>query len=121
MNRTYDVLIADDDPAIIEAISLMLEDAGYTTRALDEDETPEDIQGDLPGVLLLDIWMSGKDGREICKYLKRQPATQDLPIILVSANSDIRAIAEEAGADDFLAKPFGMQEVIDKVGKYVTL
>ena len=119
MNNTQDVLIADDDPAIVEALSLMLEDAGYATRTLREGETLETLQEDLPAVLLLDIWMSGRNGRDVCKYLKSQPATQHLPIILISAHSDIQRIAKEAGADDYLAKPFRMKEVIAKVGKYL--
>ena len=119
MNHTQDVLIADDDPAIVEALSLMLEDAGYATRTLREGETLETLQEDLPAVLLLDIWMSGRNGRDVCKYLKSQPATQHLPIILISAHNDIQRIAKEAGADDYLAKPFRMKEVIAKVGKYL--
>lgn len=119
MNHTQDVLIADDDPAIVEALSLMLEDAGYAIRTLREGETLETLQEDLPAVLLLDIWMSGRNGGDVCKYLKSQPATQHLPIILISAHSDIQRIAKEAGADDYLAKPFRMKEVIAKVGKYL--
>ncbi len=119
MNNTKNVLIADDDPAIVEALSLMLEDAGYEIRTLHEGESLETIHEDLPGVLLLDIWMSGKDGRDICKHLKSQEATRHLPIILVSANNDIKRIAQESGADDYLAKPFGMNDVLAKVGKYL--
>lgn len=123
MNKTKDVLIADDNPAIVEALSLMLEDAGYTIRTLHAGASYEAmlemIQQDVPGVLLLDIWMSGKDGRDICKYLKNQQATRNLPIILVSAKSDLQRIAQESGADDYLAKPFGMKEVVAKVGKYL--
>lgn len=119
MNNTKSVLIIDDDPAIVEALSLMLEDAGFVLRTLRKGETLETMHEDLPGVLLLDIWMSGKDGRDICKHLKRQKATDHLPIILISANNDIQRIAKEAGADDYLAKPFGMKEVIAKVEKYL--
>ena len=122
MNKNRDVLIAADNPAIVEALSLMLEDVGYSIRTLQTGasfETMLDmIQQDVPGVLLLDIWMSGKDGRDICKHLKNQETTCNIPIILVSANSDLQRIAKEAGADDYLAKPFGMKEVIAKVGKY---
>ncbi|HCI78701.1 MAG TPA: response regulator [Ktedonobacter sp.] len=123
MNKTKDVLIADDNEAIVEALTLMLEDVGYSIRALPTGASYEVmleiIQQDVPGVLLLDIWMSGKDGRDICKYLKNQQATRNLPIILVSAKSDLQRIAQESGADDYLAKPFGMKEVVAKVGKYL--
>ena len=71
MNKTKDVLIADDNEAIVEALTLMLEDVGYSIRALPTGASYEVmleiIQQDVPGVLLLDIWMSGKDGR---RYLQ---------------------------------------------------
>ena len=117
--QTKSILILDDDPAIIEALSLLLEDAGYTMRTFSEGETLENMHADLPGVVLLDIWMSGKDGRDVCTLLKSQETTRDIPIILISAHRDIERIAKEAGADDFLAKPFGMREVVAKLGKYL--
>ncbi|GCE06023.1 response regulator [Dictyobacter aurantiacus] len=119
MNSTGDVLIADDDPAIVEAISAIFEDAGYTIRNLREGETLETLQEDLPRVLLLDIWMSGKDGRDICRHLKSQPATRHLPIILISANNNIQQIAAEIGADGYLAKPCTMAEILATVEKYL--
>ena len=111
MNSTQDVLIVDDNVAIVEALSLILEDAGYAIRTLHEGETLENMQGVLPGVLLLDIRLSGKDGRDICRHLKSQPATQHLPIILISANNDIRRLANEAGADDYGVCPQLEQKV----------
>lgn len=117
--QTKSILILDDDPAIIEALSLLLEDAGYTMRTLSEGETLENMHAELPGVVLLDIWMSGKDGRDVCSLLKSQETTRDIPIILISAHRDLERIAKEAGADDFLAKPFGMREVVAKLGKYL--
>ncbi|HZS76464.1 MAG TPA: response regulator [Ktedonobacteraceae bacterium] len=120
MNSSSEVLIVDDDPAIVEALSLMLEDAGYAVRTLREGETFEALQENVPGVLLLDIWLSGRDGSAICSYLKSQPATRHLPIILISANNNIVRIAADVGADDYLAKPFSMKEVVAKVGKYLS-
>jgi CheY-like chemotaxis protein len=57
--------------------------------------------------------MSGIDGRDICKKLKEMPATSQIPIILVSASKDIAKSALEAGADDFLAKPFEIDELFN--------
>lgn len=119
MTNSKEVLIVDDNPSIVEVLSLMLEDASYAVRTLREGETLETLQENVPGVLLLDIWMSGTDGRDLCRYLKSQPATRHLPIILISANNNIQRIASEVGADDYLAKPFSMKEVIAKVGKYL--
>jgi DNA-binding response OmpR family regulator len=119
MNNQKDVLIVDDDPDIVEVLSMILEDAGFTTRTLNSREMPETLRDDIPGVLLLDVWMSGRDGRDICRYLKSQQLTRDLPIIFISANNNIQQFVIDAGADDYLAKPFNMDEVIAKVGKYL--
>ncbi|HYX51713.1 MAG TPA: response regulator [Ktedonobacteraceae bacterium] len=121
MNKSKDVLILDDDPDIVEALALILEDAGYTTRKLHMVETLDILQDDLPGVIFLDIWMSGIDGRDICRHLKSQPATRHIPIILISANTNIQWIAKEVGADDYVAKPFDLEEVVAKVRKYLAL
>ena len=121
MNNQKDVLIMDDDPDIVEVLSMILEDAGFSTRTLNARDTPETLKDDLPGVILLDVWMSGRDGRDICRYLKSQQLTRDLPIIFISANNNIQQFVTDAGADDYLAKPFNMDEVIAKVGKYLAL
>jgi CheY-like chemotaxis protein len=76
------------------------------------------MEKDFPDLLLLDIWMSGQDGRDICKYLKKNPTTKNIPIILVSASRDIMQSAKNAGADDFIAKPFEMETLLDKVRHY---
>jgi DNA-binding response OmpR family regulator len=119
MTNGKEILILDDDQAIVEALTLMLEDAGYAVRMWQGRETVEDLLENVPGMLLLDIWLSGKDGRDLCRYLRSQPKTKHLPIILISANDAIGRIAREVGADDYLAKPFSMREVLAKVGKYL--
>lgn len=114
------ILVADDDDAIVEAITLILEEFGYEVDSTVDGQTIYTMEKDFPDLLLLDIWMSGQDGREICKYLKQEAATKHIPIIMISASRDIQSSAKDAGADDFLAKPFEMNELIKKVKKYVT-
>jgi CheY-like chemotaxis protein len=72
-----------------------------------------------PDLLLLDMWMSGEDGREICRYLKKEAETKHIPIIMISAGRDIKEAAKEAGADDFLAKPFEFDDLLKLVKKYI--
>lgn len=112
------IVIADDDAGIAEAVKLMLEDEGYQVEAILSGAEIRKLGQDLPSVLVLDIWMSGEDGREICKYLKSQEKTKRLPIILFSANKDIQQIAQEAGADDFLPKPFDIEDLLKKVEQF---
>jgi CheY-like chemotaxis protein len=104
------ILVADDDPAIVDAIQLMLELYDYEVSTTVDGETIYKMEKEYPDLLLLDIWMSGQDGREICKYLKNNPHTKHIPIIMISASRDIIQSAKDAGADDFIAKPFQMDD-----------
>lgn len=114
------ILVADDDPAIVDALKLMLEIEGYAVDTTVNGETIYKMEKEYPALLLLDIWMSGQDGREICKYLKKSEQTREIPIIMISASKDIEYSAREAGADDFLAKPFEMNDLLEKVTKYIS-
>lgn len=109
------ILVADDDPAIVDAIQIMLEDAGYEVSTTVDGETVYKMEKEYPDLLLLDIWMSGQDGRELCKFLKSRDATKEIPIIMISANKDTAKMAKDSGANDFIEKPFDMNELLKKV------
>ncbi|HVF69955.1 MAG TPA: response regulator [Xanthomonadales bacterium] len=113
------ILVADDDVAIVESTCMVLRENGYQVDSADDKEAINKMEKSLPDLLLLDIWMSGQDGREICKYLKSKELTRHIPIILISASHDIAKSAKGAGSDDFLAKPYGMYELLEKVAKYL--
>ncbi|GCE21319.1 hypothetical protein KDK_51190 [Dictyobacter kobayashii] len=98
---------------------MILEDAGYEVLTTRDGQTVQDMKEDLPDLLLLDIWMSGMDGAVICQYLKSQHSTKHIPIILCSANKDTQKLARSSGADDFIAKPFEMMDLVNKVEKYI--
>lgn len=115
------ILIADDDPAICDAVQFMLEEEGYAVDTTVNGETIYKMEANFPDVLLLDIWMSGQDGREICKYLKKKSMTKHIPIIMLSASRDIASSAREAGADDFLAKPFSMDDLLAKIANHIEM
>jgi CheY-like chemotaxis protein len=119
LNTKKKILVADDDPSILEAIQLILEDAGYEVITAVDGEAIYKMEKDYPDLLLLDIWMSGQDGREICKFLKNRDTTKDIPIVMISANKDTEEIAKEAGADDFITKPFEMNDLLKKVSKFM--
>ncbi len=113
------IMVADDDKGIVEVLSMILENGGYEVKSTANGQTVPRIGEYLPDLVLLDIWMVGIDGRDICKYLKNQKLTENIPIIMISANKDIEKIAKDAGADDFIPKPFDMDNLLEKVGKYV--
>jgi DNA-binding response OmpR family regulator len=117
--RKYSILIADDDSAILDATSMILEDEGYKVRTSSDGKAVDDLTGELPDLLLLDIWMSGKDGREICRQVKNNLRTKHIPVIMISANRDTEKIAMEAGAEDFITKPFDIDVLLEKVQKHL--
>src|SRR4051812_38101434 len=113
------ILVADDDPAIVDAITMMLELADYSVRSTVDGMVISMIKSEKPDAVLLDIWMSGVDGREICKKIRADEYIKDVPVIMFSASRDVKSSSTAAGANAFLAKPFEMQELLDVVEKYV--
>jgi DNA-binding response OmpR family regulator len=109
------ILIADDDPGIVDAVEMILDFHGYHVSSTYNGTDVLTLNGNHPDVLLLDIWMSGCDGRDICRELKATAATRSIPILMISASKDIRQSAIDSGADDFIAKPFDMQELLFKI------
>jgi CheY-like chemotaxis protein len=114
------LLVVDDEADILEFLKVILEDEGYTVVTTDKDDYLEKLQDDtLPDLILLDLLLSGKDGREIVKYLKMNEKTNHIPIIMFSAHPSAREITKQAGADDFVAKPFEIDLFLKKVAKYL--
>lgn len=113
------ILIADDDPAILDSLKILLEEEGYKVETSHDGRTAQELQEEFPDLILLDIWMSGMDGRDICKHLKSQGKTKHIPIVLISANMDTPQIAQESGADDFILKPFDIDYLLKKIETYV--
>jgi DNA-binding response OmpR family regulator len=114
------IMIADDDSGILDSLSLLLQFEGYNVTTSFNGAELKDMSTGFPDVLLLDIWMSGTDGRDICKMLRTRELTKDLPIIMMSASADVRTSALDAGASDFLAKPFEMDLLITKIEGFVS-
>ena len=109
------IIVADDDKDIVAVLTMMLENVGYEVQSTANGLTTQRVADYLPDLLLLDIWMAGVDGRDICKNLKSQQHTKHIPIIMISANQNTEQLAREAGADDFIAKPFDMDKLLEKV------
>src|SRR6478672_8268044 len=102
------IFVVDDDPGILASLRLLLEDEGYhvQTSAKDGEFVYAAVETEPPDLIILDILLSGHDGRTICKTLKGNEKTRRIPIILISAHPNAKAMSDEAGADAFLAKPF---------------
>ncbi|WP_448702733.1 PleD family two-component system response regulator [Mucilaginibacter sp. AW1-3] len=114
------ILIADDDPGILDAIEAMLSFKGYDVITTSDGDNVLENADTLPDLFLLDIWMPGLSGIEICKALKNNPQTAQIPVILISASLNVAKAAAEAKADNFIAKPFEMRELLTKIEKLLS-
>jgi DNA-binding response OmpR family regulator len=118
-NSPKRLLVVDDEMDILEFLQIILEEEGYEVVTADKGEYLEQLHnGGLPHLILLDVLLSGKDGREIVKYLKSQQETKHIPVIMFSAHPSAEETARRAGADDFLAKPFDIDVLLAKIAHY---
>ncbi len=113
--ETKKIFIADDDEGIVDATTMILEIMGYEVGYTYNGSQVPDALKNKPDLLMLDIWMSGVDGRDICRQVKADPKTKDIPVLMISASRDIRDSALASGANDFLEKPFDMDVLMEKV------
>lgn len=116
------VLVVDDDPDILDAAQMMLEDEGYFVTTTEKGEYAENLHdgnGGLPDLIILDVLLSGKDGRTICRDLKSRPDTRHMPIIMVSAHPGAEESVKAVGADAFLAKPWDIDDLIVLVDSFL--
>ena len=112
------ILLVDDNPQNIELLQAYLEDLQCKViSAVDGIEGMEAIARDNPDLILLDIMMPRMSGIEVCRRLKEDPATADIPVVMVTALNELgdieRAVA--AGTDDFLSKPINKLELLTRV------
>lgn len=115
------ILLIDDDAGILDVTKIILQDAGYTMlTASSETAMFEQLKKQQPDVILLDILLSGTDGIDICRKLKADPKTKDIPVVIMSADTSIEEKFKEAGADDYLTKPFDIEDLEEKVKKWTT-
>ncbi len=112
---SYKILIADDDPAIVDVLRLMLELEGYEVTHTYTGDILLNLIDQVPDLILLDINLGGHDGRELCRALKNADETKAIPVLMISANYNIGSSAKNSGADDFVPKPFDMDVLLGKV------
>lgn len=120
MSKKKTVLVADDDDDILDVTRIILEVyGGYQVKIVDRGEALLNLKDELPDLILLDLWLSGHNGQEICSLLKEDERTKAIPIIIFSANRDLEKLAKDCGAEDFLSKPFQMEDLLEKVAAWI--
>ena len=112
------ILVVEDEAALQELLAYNLERAGFAVeQAYDADEARTLIAEQTPDLVLLDWMLPYMSGLELCRQLRRQPATANLPIIILTARTEERdrLYGLDTGADDYVTKPFSVDELIARV------
>jgi phosphoserine phosphatase RsbU/P len=105
----FKILIVDDEPFNVDYLEQELEELGYrTVSACNGQDALQKVRTESPDLILLDIMMPVMDGFEVLSRLKANPGTRDLPVIVISANTDLKSVVRgiQMGAEDYLPKPF---------------
>ena len=118
---TKKIIVVDDSPAILDSVKLMLNMEGFEVSNY---ERGSDMFNSLletstkPDVILMDMWLSGEDGRDICKMIKQHQEFKNIPVLIMSASRGLGDSAIESGAIDFIPKPFDLGEIVEKIRYY---
>ncbi|WP_313100473.1 response regulator [Epilithonimonas sp.] len=121
MSTSKKIIVVDDSPAILDSVKLMLNMEGFEVSNY---ERGSDMFNSLletstkPDVILMDMWLSGEDGRDICKMIKQHQEFKNIPIVIMSASRGLGDSAIESGAIDFIPKPFDLGEIVEKIRYY---
>lgn len=110
------ILIVDDDIDILTLVKMTLTMNDYNVEAISRWENIDtSIESFNPDLILLDVSLGGADGREICKRLKSQTETQEIPVILFSANIEMGRSVDDCNAQAFIAKPYDLQNFLQTI------
>jgi len=114
------ILAVDDDKDILEVLQFILEDSGYEVNTLSDGHyLMATINDTHPDLILLDIMLGNNlDGRELCKAVKKQDSTHNIPVILISASHNVSGSMNQDGApNDFISKPFDINILLSSIEK----
>jgi len=116
VNEQYHILVIDDNEDILFMIKAMLEMKGYKVTPKNHPENIElVIETIMPDIILMDMLLSGADGREVCKKIKTNAVISKIPVIMISALPDAGDSCMAAGANYFLGKPFEINDIFKTV------
>ena len=122
MKEDVDVILVDDDRDICIMVEAILRFAGFKVLSCPApDQLDETLAHTHPRLLLMDMLLSGIDGRDVCRRLKADPATSQIRVMMMSAHPDADKSCREAQADDFISKPFDMDFFIARVKDQLAL
>ena len=115
------ILVVDDDTDILGVVGIVLRMNNFTVKTISRwEDISQAIQTFSPDLILLDVALSGADGRDICRKIKQSNETQHIPIILFSAHYDLASDTRGCMANGFVAKPFETSYLLETIRKNIT-
>ncbi len=116
MEKKTNILVVDDDSGIGEMLKTLLEFYGYEVTVTEKpDEAENLIEEHNVDLVILDMLISGVNGTDVCARLREHEPTADIPVLMMSALHDAGKKCKKAGANDFIAKPFEMDDLQEKI------
>jgi DNA-binding response OmpR family regulator len=116
----FRILIIDDDPDVRTVLNILLRKQGFEVEtASRKEEVFGKIQAFKPSVILLDVLLSGYDGRKVCQEIKEDAETREIPVIMFSAHPGAAGNIKEYGADDFISKPVNSEVLFNKISQHL--
>jgi DNA-binding response OmpR family regulator len=114
-------MIVDDEADMVDAARMVLEMEGYeVVTAYGGEEALQKAESELPDLILLDQAMPGKTGVEVCRILKVNSKTKNIPVLIFTASGvDFESLVVEAGADGYFRKPFAPEDLVREVKKHL--
>ena len=116
MEKLAKILVIDDDPDIGNMFRMILEYKGYTVIVLESPGQAQTIiRNEGIDVVIMDMLLSGTNGTDICAEFKKDISISHIPLIMMSAHPDAKKVCIDAGADDFISKPFDIEDLVSKI------
>ncbi|MEC5156754.1 response regulator [Chryseobacterium sp. MP_3.2] len=111
------VVIVDDDIAILDSLGTMLDFEGFEVNTFERGSEIFNFVEEKakPNIIILDMWLNGEDGRDICKRLKENEETKNIPVLIMSASRGLEHTAILSGANAFISKPFEIDDIMNKL------
>lgn len=120
MSDKKKIVVVDDNIDILDVLDLALGEAGYDITTISKaDKALAIIKKIKPNMVILDVLMSGKDGRILCGELKSDPETHEIPVLMTSAYPNAASTVKDYGADGYISKPFGLEELLQQVATLI--
>jgi len=115
------ILVIDDDEDILEILNIIFQEEGYNVVLSNNAVAADQVQVIHPDLILLDVRLAGsaKSGTQLCTEIKQKYNDQNIPVLLLSAESNLSFLAKECGADGFIAKPFDINSLLLHVKEYI--